>query len=79
VDASAAAMDHGLLQHGNPIITADVMRSGVHGLVSLSIRPLMSPEHAQKVTDLLLDTLIKGSCPAAHCHSEGAERLKNSP
>jgi AcrR family transcriptional regulator len=63
VDAVTDAMDQNLLRPGNPIITADVLWSGVHGLVSLAISPLMSPEHAQKVTDLLLATLIAGNSP----------------
>jgi AcrR family transcriptional regulator len=54
------AMENGVVQPGNPIITADVLWAGAHGLVSLSISPLMSPEHSQQVIDLLLKTLIDG-------------------
>lgn len=57
------AMAAGVVRPGDPLITADVLWAGAHGLVSLAISPLMSPDHAQKVIDLLLATLIEGICP----------------
>lgn len=56
VDGMAA----GVVRPGDALITADVLWAGAHGLVSLAISPLMSPEHAQKVIDLLLKTLVDG-------------------
>lgn len=50
----------GVVKPEEPIIAADVLWSGAHGLVSLAISPLMSPEHARKVIDSLLVTLISG-------------------
>jgi len=60
VAAVTEGLQAGVLQPGNPQIIADVLWSGAHGLVSLSISPLMSKEHAAPVTDLLLKTLIDG-------------------
>jgi hypothetical protein len=60
VNAVADAMDAGLLQPGEPILIADAMWAGVHGLVSLAISPLMSREHCEKVVDPLLHALIEG-------------------
>ena len=50
----------GVIKDTEPIIAADVLWAGAHGLVSLAISPLMSPEHAHKVIDSLLVTLING-------------------
>lgn len=45
---------------GDPILMADALWAGVHGLVSLAVSPMMAPEHAEKVIDPLLETLISG-------------------
>lgn len=58
--AVAEAMRAGTVQNGDALITADVLWAGAHGLVSLAISPLMSPEHAQLVVDRLLQTLLRG-------------------
>jgi AcrR family transcriptional regulator len=60
VAAVEEAMTAGKVKTTEPIIAADVLWAGAHGLVSLAISPLMSPEHARKVTDSLLATLING-------------------
>jgi AcrR family transcriptional regulator len=60
VEAVRAGMAAGVIKKGEPFITADVLWAGAHGLVSLANSPLMSPDHAQKVTNLLLTTLIDG-------------------
>lgn len=60
VAAVEEGMALGVVKATEPIIAADVLWAGAHGLVSLAISPLMSPEHAHKVIDSLLDTLISG-------------------
>lgn len=50
----------GVVKKSEPIIAADVLWAGAHGLVSLAISPMMSPQHAAKVIDPLLATLIDG-------------------
>jgi AcrR family transcriptional regulator len=50
----------GVVKKSEPIIAADVLWAGAHGLVSLAISPLMSPQHAAKVIVPLLATLING-------------------
>ena len=60
MQAVEEAMAQGVVRPGPPLIMADVLWAGAHGLVSLAISPLMSPEHAQHVIDLLLATLIDG-------------------
>jgi len=60
VTAVEEAIKSGVVKSKDPIIAADVLWAGAHGLVSLAISPLMSPEHARKVIDSLLATLISG-------------------
>lgn len=48
------------LKAGDPVILGDVLWVGIHGLVSMALSPLMSPEHARKVVGPLLQTLIDG-------------------
>lgn len=60
VAAVAQGIKDGVFREGDPILLADALWAGVHGLVSLSISPLMAPEHAQKVVAPLLTTLISG-------------------
>lgn len=60
VMAVEQAMRDGVASPGNAVVAADVLWAGAHGLVSLAISPLMSPEHAQQVTDAMLSTLING-------------------
>jgi AcrR family transcriptional regulator len=60
VEAVEEAMAAGVAQAGNAIVAADVLWAGAHGLVSLAISPLMSPDHAQHVVDAMLSTLING-------------------
>lgn len=47
----------------NPIFQADALWAAMHGLVSLAIGPLMSPEHAQEIAPQLLEILIDGLKP----------------
>jgi hypothetical protein len=54
------AMEARLLREGDPIIIADVLWAGAHGLVSLALSPLMSPEHSQRMVEPLLTSLIEG-------------------
>jgi AcrR family transcriptional regulator len=54
------AMDARLLRDGDPIIVADVLWAGAHGLVSLALSPLMSNEHSQRMIEPLLGSLIEG-------------------
>lgn len=54
------AMATGVARPGKAIVAADVLWAGAHGLVSLAISPLMTPEHAQQVADAMLTTLIGG-------------------
>lgn len=67
VSAVRDAMNEGALKPSPPLVVADVLWSGVHGLVALALSPLMSNEHAQRVIEPLLHTLIDGVCaqPAA--------------
>jgi len=60
VTAVEEAIKSGVVKSKEPVIAADVLWAGAHGLVSLAISPLMSPEHAHKVIDSLLATLISG-------------------
>lgn len=50
----------GSLRSGDPILLADALWAGVHGLVSLALSPLMTPQHARKIVAPLLRTLIDG-------------------
>ena len=50
----------GLFRAGDPVLLADALWAGVHGLVSLALSPLMAPQHAQDVVLPLLTTLIHG-------------------
>jgi AcrR family transcriptional regulator len=54
------AMEAGLIKPASPLVVADVLWSGVHGLVALALSPLMSAEHAAAVTEPLLRALIDG-------------------
>lgn len=50
----------GVVRTCNPVTAADVLWAGAHGLVSLGISPLMTPEHAREISQTLLSTLIEG-------------------
>ncbi len=54
------AMDAGLARKDDPLVVADVLWAGAHGLVSLALSPLISEEHAQRVIEPLLQSLIEG-------------------
>jgi AcrR family transcriptional regulator len=60
VRAVCEASSAGLLRPGPPLVVADILWSGAHGLVSLALSPLLSSEHAQTVVDPLLRALIEG-------------------
>lgn len=60
VTAVADGMAAGQLKDGNAMIIADVLWAGAHGLVSLAISPLLTPEHSQEMIEPLLSTLIEG-------------------
>lgn len=50
----------GSIGAGDPVLLADALWASVHGLISLSLSPLMAPDHAQNVIAPLLSTLING-------------------
>lgn len=60
VAAVREGIEAGHFQPGDPILLADALWAGVHGLVSLAVSPMMAPEHAEKVVQPLLDALITG-------------------
>ncbi|HEX8463050.1 MAG TPA: TetR/AcrR family transcriptional regulator, partial [Abditibacterium sp.] len=60
VAAVEAGIADGTLRQGDPILLADALWAGVHGLVSLALSPLMTPDHARRIVAPLLGTLIDG-------------------
>ncbi len=60
VAAVGAGMKSRQIRRGDPLLVADVLWSGVHGLVALSISPLMQCDHARQVAGELLRVLIDG-------------------
>lgn len=60
VSAVKVAMEAGVLRPASPLVVADVLWSGAHGLVALALSPLISREHAQSVIQPLLRVLIDG-------------------
>jgi AcrR family transcriptional regulator len=60
VAAVREGIDSGLFREGDPVLLADALWAGVHGLVALALSPLMAPEHAEKVISPLLATLVNG-------------------
>lgn len=60
VDAVEAAMREKLIRPNNPLLVADSLWAGVHGLVALANSPLMLRAHAEQVADQLLELLIAG-------------------
>lgn len=60
VAAIEAGIADGSFRAGDPVLLADALWSGVHGLVSLALSPLMAPDHARKIVAPLLTTLING-------------------
>lgn len=70
VQAVREAMVAGKICQGDPLIIADSLWAGAHGLVALSNSPLMSTDHATRVTDQLLKLLLTGLTekgPTATC------------
>ncbi len=60
VRAVSEGIESGAFAPGDAAEKADALWAGVHGLTSLALSPLMSPEHARRVADELLTTLIRG-------------------
>lgn len=60
VAAVQEGMANGLFRAGDPVLLADALWAGVHGLVSLALSPLMAPDHARQIVTPLLTTLING-------------------
>ena len=60
VEAVERGIAQGILCDGNAIWMADALWASVHGLVSLAASPLMEPDHARKIADPLLQTVIRG-------------------
>lgn len=60
VEAVRDGMEAGLFLQGEAFTKADALWAGIHGLTSLALSPLMSPDHARSVAGELLDTLIRG-------------------
>jgi AcrR family transcriptional regulator len=60
VQAVRDAMAANKICQGDPLIIADSLWASAHGLVALSNSPLMSADHAARVTDQLLKLLITG-------------------
>lgn len=60
VEAVREGIKAGSLRGGDPVLLADTLWASVHGLVSLALSPLMTPQHAQKIVSPLLTTLING-------------------
>lgn len=56
-------IEAGLFAEGDPVRKADALWASIHGLTSLALSPLMTPEHALIVADELLQTLIRGLEP----------------
>lgn len=53
-------IEGGYFRSGEPVLLADALWAGVHGLVSLAVSPMMAPENAERVVEPLLQTLIQG-------------------
>lgn len=60
VAAVEDAMAAGAVKRGDAQLAADVLWAGAHGLVALGISPLMTPEHAERVLNPLITSLISG-------------------
>jgi len=60
VEAVRDGIESGVFADGNAIEKADALWAGVHGLTSLALSPLMTPDHARSVANELLDVLIRG-------------------
>ena len=60
VEAVRDGIASGTFADGNVLEKADSLWAGVHGLTSLALSPLMSPDHARGVANELLDLLIRG-------------------
>jgi AcrR family transcriptional regulator len=62
VAAIEEAIAKGTVRPCNAVTAADVLWAGAHGLVSLGISPLMTPDYAREISQTLLATLIDGIC-----------------
>ncbi len=60
VEAVRDGIKGGAFVPGNEREKADALWAGVHGLTSLALSPLMSPDHARGVANELLDLLLRG-------------------
>lgn len=60
VGAVKEAMDAGQITPGDPLLTADALWAGAHGLVALASSPIMAPDHARKVLDRYAELVIAG-------------------
>ena len=60
VGAVERGIANGVLRAGEARWLADALWASVHGLVSLAASPLMEPDHARRVADPLLQTVIEG-------------------
>lgn len=60
VGAVREAMEAGCIAPGDPLLTADALWAGAHGIVALAGSPLMTPEHARKVLDRYATLLLAG-------------------
>ncbi len=62
VAAIEEAITTGTVRPCNAVTAADVLWAGAHGLVSLGVSPLMTPDYAREISQTLLSTLIDGIC-----------------
>ena len=60
MEAVRDGIERGAFAPGSAIEKADALWAGMHGLTSLALSPLMSPDHARGVANELLDVLIRG-------------------
>ncbi|BCM89234.1 hypothetical protein IAD21_01078 [Abditibacteriota bacterium] len=63
VAAIKEGIETGQFLEGDAIAKADALWASVHGLTSLALSPLMSPDHARSLIDQLLENLIRGLEP----------------
>ena len=63
VEAVQSGIAQRVLREGDAVLMADALWASVHGLVSLAASPLMEPEHARRIADPLLQTVINGLKP----------------
>lgn len=60
VAAVQEGIEKGVVRRDDPLVLADILWAGAHGLVSLALSPLMSTTHSQQVIKPLLQSLIEG-------------------